>query len=631
MAPGDVFGWEQLGRAEFRAGHHQAALEAFERAAAIQPCQVSSILGMRAAAKMELKLVEPAWADIRRACELAPDNPTVLAIKGSMLKKAGKHKWASATLAAAHRGQPGSAAVLRNAGESKIQLREFEGAIKDLERANQLQPNNAFALRSLGIAKGHLGDFEAAAEHLTRACELEGNKQAKSLRHKGFVLHKLGRYKEALADLDAANALLPGHPFTLKARVAVRGALGDKPGATSDAILIHKLKFPKQETRSLRPAKKPKRKGRRRSGSKAVSPSSETSRQQYSGSHVQNSLQSQTQRGQYSQTAAAAAEGSVQFNLKRAEQRGMRAREASQNASSGSSRNQQSGNGHVRSRGIGSQDSAGSSLTEFGNESSHFEDSFGMEWTDSPSDSFANQRSTARSRHSSSSSSSYPSRQEQPQSSQELMGSWGDRDGGRQGEPKSSHSVSQNLAPPARGQSEPAWLDEFSSNDRDELDDMHAGQWQRQSAPSQQGRDWSQQRAVRARTGGLVEGDWDNHGDLRDDSDSVTDPGSYEAGARHLGALLVSDRPAKSAVQSQDLPAATGAKQLGPLLGSESPAEPALQLKRPPPPRRPQAPSAASATLPEQRRHIRRSTHLLPRQPCFCSYQARGLSTSVFW
>ncbi len=47
---------------------------------------------------------------------------------------------------------------------------------------------------------------------------------------------------QALADLDEAEAMLPGHPFTLKARIAVRSALGNKVGATNDAMAISRSK-----------------------------------------------------------------------------------------------------------------------------------------------------------------------------------------------------------------------------------------------------------------------------------------------------------------------------------------------------------------------------------------------------
>ncbi len=77
-------------------------------------------------------------------------------MRGSMLRKANKHKLAKRALAEAAKSQPGSAGILRNQGDSKMQLRNFAGAVEDLERANALQPDQAFTLRSLGIAKGRL-------------------------------------------------------------------------------------------------------------------------------------------------------------------------------------------------------------------------------------------------------------------------------------------------------------------------------------------------------------------------------------------------------------------------------------------------------------------------------------------
>ena len=72
MAPGDAFAQEQLGRAEFRAGNLQAALEAFTRAEQLRPCKDSSIFSIRAAVKNELGHTDAAWDDIERWPSLSP-------------------------------------------------------------------------------------------------------------------------------------------------------------------------------------------------------------------------------------------------------------------------------------------------------------------------------------------------------------------------------------------------------------------------------------------------------------------------------------------------------------------------------------------------------------------------------
>lgn len=58
--------------------------------------------------------------------------------------------------------------------------------------------------------------------------------------------------------------------------------------------------------------------------------------------------------------------------------------------------------------------------------------------------------------------------------------------GSRQSGLNPSLPQARNLAPPARRQSQQAWLDDLSFDDHDELDDMHAGQWQRQKARPQE-------------------------------------------------------------------------------------------------------------------------------------------------
>ncbi len=66
MAPNDAFAWEQLGRAEFRAGNFKAALVAFNKGEGVRPCQDSSALSMRAAVRSELGQTSAAWDDVKR-------------------------------------------------------------------------------------------------------------------------------------------------------------------------------------------------------------------------------------------------------------------------------------------------------------------------------------------------------------------------------------------------------------------------------------------------------------------------------------------------------------------------------------------------------------------------------------
>ena len=77
-------------------------------------------------------------------------------MRASLLRKANKHEAAAEALGAAGRGQSQSSSVLRNLGDSKLQLGDFEGAVRELQRADEIEPNNAFTLRQLGVAYGEL-------------------------------------------------------------------------------------------------------------------------------------------------------------------------------------------------------------------------------------------------------------------------------------------------------------------------------------------------------------------------------------------------------------------------------------------------------------------------------------------
>lgn len=275
----------------------------------------------------------------------------------------------------------------------------------------------------------------------------------------------MGCCLQALADLDAADALLPGHPFTLKARVAVRSALGDKSGASADSMLIHRLTFPKkQAARPLRPARKPKRKGPpRASGRTSIAPSllKASNRPQQRDSSMQGNQRPSTQNAQpfkaASTAASAAAAGSVQVNLKRAEQQGRRSRQSIPEGPSRVQRGPAAGDVQQWANGISGQRDG--DMVTHGPEDSHSGD-FGAGWNDSDT-------------NTSSSSSSWSSSTRDSSR----------RRGSAHAQSQPFHSPPQNLAPQPRR--EPgAWLDDFGSSVDNQLED--AGHWQLSNAPTRQ-------------------------------------------------------------------------------------------------------------------------------------------------
>ncbi|MBB5518011.1 tetratricopeptide repeat protein [Amphiplicatus metriothermophilus] len=130
----------------------------------------------RGASYLELDRWPDAEADLERAVELAPDEPTALNYLG--------YSWA----------------------ERGVNL---ERAFELIEKAVELEPRSGAIIDSLGWAYYQLGDYEKAVVHLERAAALEPD-DATITDHLGDVYWRLGRKTEARYQWRRALELDPG-------------------------------------------------------------------------------------------------------------------------------------------------------------------------------------------------------------------------------------------------------------------------------------------------------------------------------------------------------------------------------------------------------------------------------------
>jgi tetratricopeptide (TPR) repeat protein len=129
----------------------------------------------RAASLMELKRWPEAEADLKKAVEIAPEEPTTLNYLG--------YSWAE-------RGE------------------NLEEAFKLIEKAVALAPNSGAIIDSLGWAHYQLGRYEEALPHLEKAASLEPADPTIT-DHLGDVYMKLGRKVEAEFQWRRALELKP--------------------------------------------------------------------------------------------------------------------------------------------------------------------------------------------------------------------------------------------------------------------------------------------------------------------------------------------------------------------------------------------------------------------------------------
>jgi len=71
--------------------------------------------------------------------------------------------------------EPNNASTLRDRGNVKYMLDDYQGALEDLDKADVLEPNNPVTLISCARIKWKLDDYQEALEDLDKADVLERN------------------------------------------------------------------------------------------------------------------------------------------------------------------------------------------------------------------------------------------------------------------------------------------------------------------------------------------------------------------------------------------------------------------------------------------------------------------------
>lgn len=178
-APGSVAAWHVLGVARLALDQAAPALDALDRALALDPSR-AGVLSARAAALVALERFDEALDACAAALAADPDNPLVLNAQGVALRRLG---------------------------------RPVE-ALAAYEQALALSPGHFDALCNLGVALSDLGRFEAALAAHDRACAA-APKDPRPLANRAALLSLLGRPGDAARDLEAVVALYPRHPRAL--------------------------------------------------------------------------------------------------------------------------------------------------------------------------------------------------------------------------------------------------------------------------------------------------------------------------------------------------------------------------------------------------------------------------------
>jgi len=171
LNPSAASAYNGIGRVRYHTGPAQAAIEAYERAIALDRNYIDPYYGLGILYSAKLDKYDAAIGAFQRGLEQ----------------------------------NPGEAFLVASLGSTYARMGRFEEAIASLQKAIALQPDNAFAYSWLSILYLHIKRYEdviAACQH-----EIEIADDHSARRVLGYVYDRLGRYDEAIAQLEQSITL----------------------------------------------------------------------------------------------------------------------------------------------------------------------------------------------------------------------------------------------------------------------------------------------------------------------------------------------------------------------------------------------------------------------------------------
>ena len=126
-------------------------------------------------------------------------------------------------------------------GNARMMQNDYRGAVADYDASLELARSNPDALHERCWAKAVLKiDLEGALADCNEALRLKPN-DAETLAGRGFLYVRLGFFKTAMLDYDAAIAGMPNQALFHFGRGRARAGAGDDDGADNDFLTARAL------------------------------------------------------------------------------------------------------------------------------------------------------------------------------------------------------------------------------------------------------------------------------------------------------------------------------------------------------------------------------------------------------
>ncbi len=210
-------------------GRYPEALESLQKVLKVAPNHMPSVL-LAGAVEMNLGSTQQAEQHLRRYLNNFPDNLYARKLLAQTLLKSAQPKGAVETLAPALEDAGSDPQLLALAGQSYMQVRDFDKATAYFEKARELAPKVAAIHTSLGMARMGQGERDKAIADLERGASLDGKSVVGGL---ALVQAEMGmkRYDKALAAGQALARQQPDNPQVHNVLGGVHLGKGDEAAA----------------------------------------------------------------------------------------------------------------------------------------------------------------------------------------------------------------------------------------------------------------------------------------------------------------------------------------------------------------------------------------------------------------
>jgi tetratricopeptide (TPR) repeat protein len=197
--------WNRVAKAHSKAGHHQEALDAYNRAVALDPEDEWGYAN-RAETLVKLERYPEAIADFSRALDINAFNDWAWAHRGEAHRLAEHYPEALSDFQRALNLDPKYIWVLMSRGQVYEALKDYPRAVEAFSRVVEIDPQESWGYAHRGEAHRLMKRNQDALQDFSRAIAIKST-YAWAYGSRGQVYLSLNEYHQAILDLDRAIAL----------------------------------------------------------------------------------------------------------------------------------------------------------------------------------------------------------------------------------------------------------------------------------------------------------------------------------------------------------------------------------------------------------------------------------------